>query len=92
MKYTLQELMDMKGTSEPVRYAIQAMSDEIESLRKDAERYRWLRKNKFIWSHFGYIEHGHKKVVGLEFNWFPTEADKPTREHLDSAIDEAMKA
>lgn len=29
MKYTLQELMDMKGTSEPVRHALQAMSDEL---------------------------------------------------------------
>ena len=38
MKYTLQELMDMKGTSEPVRSALQAMSDEIEALRQDAER------------------------------------------------------
>jgi hypothetical protein len=35
MKYTLQELMDMKGTSEPVRHALQAMSD---ALRRDAQR------------------------------------------------------
>jgi hypothetical protein len=53
MKYTLQDLMDMKGTSEPVRHALQAMSDEVEALRQDAERYRWLRENKFIWSDFG---------------------------------------
>ena len=53
MKYTLQDLMDMKGTSEPVRHALQAMSDEMEALRQDAERYRWLRENKFIWSDFG---------------------------------------
>ena len=38
MKYTLQELKGMKGTSEPVRSALQAMSDEIEALRQDAER------------------------------------------------------
>jgi ligand-binding sensor domain-containing protein len=38
MKYTLQELMDMNGTSEPVRHALQAMSDEVEALRKDAQR------------------------------------------------------
>jgi hypothetical protein len=49
MKYTLQELIHMKGTPEPVRSALQAMSDEVEALRRDAERYRWLRENKFIW-------------------------------------------
>lgn len=35
MKYTLQDLMDMKGTSEPVRSALQAMADEIEALRQE---------------------------------------------------------
>ena len=35
MKYTLQELKDMKGTSEPVRSALQAMADEIEALRQE---------------------------------------------------------
>ena len=32
MKYTLQELMHMKGTPEPVRSALQAMSDDIARL------------------------------------------------------------
>ena len=45
MKYTLQELMDMKGTSEPVRHALQAMSDEIEALRQGAERKPLTEKN-----------------------------------------------
>ena len=90
MKYTLQDLMDMKGTSEPVRHALQAMSDEVEALRKDAERYLWLRENKFIWSDFGYTWQGHKKVVGLEFEWFSTEAEKPTRKDLDAVIDAAI--
>lgn len=38
MKYTLQELKDMKGTSEPVRHALQAMSDEIEALRQEKRK------------------------------------------------------
>jgi len=94
MKYTLQELMDMKGTSEPVRHALQAMSDEVEALRRDAERYRWLRQTRFIWGDFTYIGQSHKKVVGIEFGWLPADAatGKPTREDLDAAIDAAMKA
>lgn len=40
MKYTLQELMNMKGTSEPVRHALQAMSDEIEALRQTRAAYQ----------------------------------------------------
>jgi hypothetical protein len=92
MKYTLQELMDMKGTSEPVRHALQAMSDEVEALRQDAERYRWLRENKFIWSDFGYTGQGLKKVVGLEFEWFETDAKKPSRKDLDAVIDAAIRA
>ena len=59
---------------------------------RDAERYRWLRKTRFIWSDFRYISGVHPTVVGLEFQWFPTQAQKPAREDLDVAIDAAMLA
>ncbi len=59
---------------------------------RDAERYRWLRKTRFIWSDFRYISGVHPTTVGLEFQWFPTQAQKPAREDLDVAIDEAMLA
>lgn len=39
MKYTLQELMYMQGTSEPVRYALQAMSDEIARLNEKPDAF-----------------------------------------------------
>lgn len=59
---------------------------------RDVERYRWLRKTRFIWSDFRYISGVHPTVVGLEFQWFPTQAQQPTREDLDVAIDAAMLA
>lgn len=52
MKYTLQELKDMKGTSEPVRSALQAMSDEIEALRQGAERERYIKIMQMIDTHY----------------------------------------
>lgn len=39
MKYTLQELMDMKGTPEPVRSALQAMSDDIARLNAKPDAF-----------------------------------------------------
>ena len=59
---------------------------------RDAERYRWLRKTRFIWSDFRHISGVHPAVVGLEFQWFPTQAQQPAREDLDVAIDAAMLA
>lgn len=37
MKYTLDDLMHIKGTSEPVRAMLQAQVAEIERLRKAAQ-------------------------------------------------------
>ena len=73
-----------------MKYTLQAMSDEVEALRQDAQRYRWLRENKFIWSDFGYTGQGLKKVVGLKFEWFETDAKKPSRKDLDAVIDAAI--
>lgn len=67
-------------------------NSEIEFLRKDAERYRYLRQTAFIWSDFKHIANSHRTVVGLEFKWLPTEDERPTRESLDAAIDAAMKS
>lgn len=49
MKYTLQELMDMKGTSEPVRHALQAMADEIEALRQAAKSVLDAHRKTMAW-------------------------------------------
>lgn len=59
---------------------------ENESLRADAERYRWLRETRFIWSDFSYISGVHPTTVGIEFRWFATDSKKPTRDDLDKAI------
>jgi hypothetical protein len=64
---------------------------QLEEARKDAERYRYLRETRFIWGDFKYISGVNPTVVGLEFGWFPTQAQKPTREDLDAAIDAAMQ-
>lgn len=63
----------------------------VVALEVDAARYRWLRETRFIWGDFRYISGVNPTVVGLEFEWFPTAAAKPTREDLDAAIDAAMK-
>ncbi len=63
-----------------------------DDVARDAERYRWLRKTRFIWGDFSYISGVHPTVVGLEFGWFPTQAQKPAREDLDAAIDAAILA
>ena len=66
---------------------------ENAELKDDAGRYRWLRETRFIHSDFSYIAHNGKKVVGLEFGWFPAPDDKtPTREDLDNAIDLERRA
>ena len=79
MKYTLQELMDMKGTSEPVRHALQAMSDEISRLRRDAERYRKLRDKGLI------VASSTGKGIALPMY----EPSDKQRAELDAAVDGA---
>ena len=64
---------------------------ELEKVRKDADRYQWLRRTRFIWSDFRYISGVCPTGVGLEFGWFPSQNNRPSREDLDAAIDEAMK-
>lgn len=64
---------------------------ENESLRADAERYRWLRETRFIWSDFSYISGVHPTTVGIEFRWFATDSKKPTRDDLDKAITAAKR-
>lgn len=67
---------------------LRRLFNENEALRADAERYRWLRETRFIYSDFSYIAHNSKKVVGLEFGWFDAPDGKvPTRNDLDAAID-----
>lgn len=72
---------------------IAELQAENAELKDDAGRYRWLRETRFIHSDFSYIAHNGKKVVGLEFGWFPAPDDKiPTREDLDNAIDLERRA
>ena len=59
---------------------------------RDADRYRWLRKTQFIWGDLRCISGVYPTVVGLEFRWFHSQAQKPAREDLDAAIDAAMQA
>ena len=70
---------------------LRRLEAECEQLRADAARYQWLRSSKFIWSDFAYIRGFDRKVVGIEFQWFETDAKKPNKEDLDAAIDAAMK-
>ena len=47
--YTLQDLMYAKGTSEPVRQALQAQAAEIERLKANAEAINeWLQKTEWV--------------------------------------------
>ena len=58
---------------------IKALTQQLESARKDAERYRWLRDSgSYRPSYYGWVT----DVVGNR---------KFSKEELDAAIDKAMK-
>ena len=56
-------------------------ADEIERLRKDAERYRWLRDAKTDWSDARIV----MLYAGPDF-------DRMAGDELDAAIDAALQA
>jgi len=65
------------------RAANALLTAEIDRLRKDAERYRWLR-----------LQHWHDSTLAVVLN--PRESIKlgytsPSKTHLDELIDEALK-
>lgn len=83
--------IDFDGHLAQAAAELRRLHAENEALRKDAERYRWLRETRFIWGDFRHISGVNPTAVGLEFGWFPTDAAKPARADLDAAIDAAMK-
>jgi len=55
------------------------LREENEALRKDADRYRWLRENDF-------------ETEGiLQINWHTRDYEHLIQDDLDAAIDNAMK-
>jgi|LauGreDrversion4_2_1035121.scaffolds.fasta_scaffold590497_3 hypothetical protein len=45
-----------------MKYTLQAMSDEVEALRQDAERYRWLPDVDELAQHIRWLNGGNKKM------------------------------
>lgn len=62
--------------------AVSMAIDDIEALRKDAERYRWLRVQDW---HSGQLAVVAKPKIAIKLGH-----DSPSRDRLDSAIDAAM--
>ena len=74
----------MYGEYEQVNGAVaNALQAEVDALRKDAERYRWLREQSNLVA--GMRGEGIGMACG---NWCKDDQDKRT---LDAAIDAAMK-
>lgn len=70
------EIAGLKTGYEAYEQTVKELRAEVEALRKDAERYRWLHHG-----HSGYIE-----VV----EWIGPHATGMTGEDLDALIDAAM--
>jgi len=76
--------MDNRQEEKESLIAQSSLTDVLAANQRDAERYRWLREQHWSESRLCVVEHP-KNAVKLGHVC-------PSLEHLDVAIDEAMKA
>ena len=67
---------------------IEQLTDEVEALRRDAERYRWLRNEAYVWGSNEYVRSNMQaEAVAI---WLRGSTDM-TEPGIDAAIDAAMQ-
>ena len=70
--------------------ALRSLLDEREALRKDAERYRWLRNESWGGAYIG--KRGFPSVVEFKPGFLPSFAIVLAEDAVDAAIDAALAA
>lgn len=83
LEYKLRSLLLAYELPMLVHASIDDAADELEALRKDAERYRWLRACSWYASPLAVVEDP-KKAVKIGYLC-------PSMENLDVRIDASMK-
>ena len=68
------------------------LRQECEALRKDAERYRWLKHKAPGEIVFDHINDDHRFELYVPFDGNPIDNDEQSNARLDAAIDAAMQA
>lgn len=72
------------------------LATENEALRRDAERYRWLRDKadgEIVFDHtFRQDDGGHRFVLHVPFDGRPIDNDADAAKRMDAAIDAALAA
>ena len=74
---------DIAGLLDEAQSALEQQAAQIEALRADTERYRWLRNQK---ESLYYLIPGAREAMG-----FVDLADMPQFDELDAAIDTVMR-